>query len=453
MLSSAIEDNDLLTERGAMHQRTIPVAESKAAAVRIVKCEVCSIKSVFKCAGCGCCYYCSKEHQKYDWKRHKRLCKVLIKKKLSSQSSFMKRKHNITQFGPEDCFINAKDLSCYEELVAFVHKALMKTGLCVIDDYIHHNIAEGVMYETETLYRTPGVFLSADNSDNNGSCSSADGKIKVKKYRSDEIAWITGKEKLSKHIEVLCETFDNLIHSLKLKGNSPTHKSKIQVSCFPGDSHGYVSHVDNPANNGRLLTTVYHCNKHYNRDLYGGVSRYYFRNGKFVDVEPKFNRAVIHWSDRRIVHETLPCRSRIFSLTSWYLDCRSVDAMSRENRSHINIENNNCMRDKYQQRHRQLQSACTSARIHTSNSRAKTKIIYSADLMYPSLSTPCTSSSTTTTMFQNEKRFLEEHRRHLVEDLEKFRRLAGNVCTPQQEHHDRKPVFTNMSTYPVLTKV
>jgi hypothetical protein len=28
-----------------------------------------------RCAGCACFYYCSKEHQKIDWRQHKRLCK------------------------------------------------------------------------------------------------------------------------------------------------------------------------------------------------------------------------------------------------------------------------------------------------------------------------------------------------------------------------------------------
>ena len=28
-----------------------------------------------RCAGCSCLYYCSKEHQKLDWRQHKRLCK------------------------------------------------------------------------------------------------------------------------------------------------------------------------------------------------------------------------------------------------------------------------------------------------------------------------------------------------------------------------------------------
>jgi len=94
----------------------------------------------------------------------------------------------------------------------------------------------------------------------------------------------------------------------------------MQVSCYPKHSKGYPRHVDNPSGDGRLLTTVYHCNRNYERETCGGASRYYLLKTKFVDVEPKMNRAVIHWSDKRIVHETLPCREKLFRLTTWYLD-------------------------------------------------------------------------------------------------------------------------------------
>ncbi|CAG9767247.1 unnamed protein product [Ceutorhynchus assimilis] len=39
------------------------------------KCQVCRNPAKQKCAGCNCVYYCSREHQKFDWKKHKKVCK------------------------------------------------------------------------------------------------------------------------------------------------------------------------------------------------------------------------------------------------------------------------------------------------------------------------------------------------------------------------------------------
>ena len=400
---------------------------------RVIKCEVCSIKSVFKCAGCGCSYYCSKEHQKRDWKRHKRFCKIHYNKthrqlrspssSLSSSSSdSMSRLQNHT-FGPDDCFINAKNLTCYEELVSFVHKALYKTGLCVIDNYVHANIAAGVTEETINLYQTPGTFRAADRMNTNKEHTNSH------VYRSDEVTWITGKEQHCKYIEKLCKTFDNLVSSLELE-RSPTHKSNIQVSCFPNNTMGYVSHIDNPSDNGRLLTTVYHCNRNYERELHGGVSRYYFLNGKFVDVEPQFNRAVIHWSDRRIFHETLQCREQIFSLTSWYLD---FSVPTKKEMS--------CCGDTFH-----MKGSC-----YVSNN---TK--YSQSPVLSLQNRPCentkivfstySTNSTSVSALSDEKRILYEKKHDLVEDLMKMKRLTSYKPT---EH---VPYF-NSSVYPVLTQV
>lgn len=37
-------------------------------------CVVCQKISTAKCSNCGSVYYCSAEHQKTDWKNHKKSC-------------------------------------------------------------------------------------------------------------------------------------------------------------------------------------------------------------------------------------------------------------------------------------------------------------------------------------------------------------------------------------------
>jgi pre-rRNA-processing protein TSR4 len=38
------------------------------------RCNVCSFKGPLTCAACKCAHYCSKQHQKLDWKQHKLIC-------------------------------------------------------------------------------------------------------------------------------------------------------------------------------------------------------------------------------------------------------------------------------------------------------------------------------------------------------------------------------------------
>jgi SMC interacting uncharacterized protein involved in chromosome segregation len=40
-------------------------------------CAVCAKEAPMRCGGCKRAFYCCKEHQKQDWKLHKKLCKEL----------------------------------------------------------------------------------------------------------------------------------------------------------------------------------------------------------------------------------------------------------------------------------------------------------------------------------------------------------------------------------------
>jgi len=43
------------------------------------KCVICDVISTMKCGGCMKVFYCSKDHQKLDWKTHKNLCETVKK--------------------------------------------------------------------------------------------------------------------------------------------------------------------------------------------------------------------------------------------------------------------------------------------------------------------------------------------------------------------------------------
>ena len=54
---------------------------AKKSRERIAKCEVCNRSSfevkLYNCSGCKRVSYCSRVHQKQDWKRHKHRCGIL----------------------------------------------------------------------------------------------------------------------------------------------------------------------------------------------------------------------------------------------------------------------------------------------------------------------------------------------------------------------------------------
>uniref|UniRef100_A0A8C2J5X7 hypoxia-inducible factor-proline dioxygenase n=1 Tax=Cyprinus carpio TaxID=7962 RepID=A0A8C2J5X7_CYPCA len=93
------------------------------------------------------------------------------------------------------------------------------------------------------------------------------------------------------------------------------------VACYPGDGTGYVRHVDNPNGDGRCVTCIYYLNKNWDAKKDGGLLRI-FPDGtaQFADIEPKFDRLLLFWSDRRNPHEVQPAHATRYAITVWYFD-------------------------------------------------------------------------------------------------------------------------------------
>ncbi|KAI6071912.1 Egl nine-like protein 1 [Aix galericulata] len=93
------------------------------------------------------------------------------------------------------------------------------------------------------------------------------------------------------------------------------------VACYPGNGTGYVRHVDNPNGDGRCVTCIYYLNKDWDAKVSGGILRI-FPEGKaqFADIEPKFDRLLFFWSDRRNPHEVQPAFATRYAITVWYFD-------------------------------------------------------------------------------------------------------------------------------------
>ncbi|ELK05074.1 Egl nine like protein 1 [Pteropus alecto] len=93
------------------------------------------------------------------------------------------------------------------------------------------------------------------------------------------------------------------------------------VACYPGNGTGYVRHVDNPNGDGRCVTCIYYLNEGWDAKVSGGILRI-FPEGKaqFADIEPKFDRLLFFWSDRRNPHEVQPAYATRYAITVWYFD-------------------------------------------------------------------------------------------------------------------------------------
>lgn len=69
------------------------------------------------------------------------------------------------------------------------------------------------------------------------------------------------------------------------------------------------------------MTCIYYLNKDWDAKVSGGILRI-FPEGKaqFADIEPKFDRLLFFWSDRRNPHEVQPAYATRYAITVWYFD-------------------------------------------------------------------------------------------------------------------------------------
>lgn len=100
------------TQRTERHTKKL---EKKKAAIFIPKrCEVVGCEKrgddVKACSGCNCAYYCGKEHQLQDWKRHKLDCKALKKLPLELQPRPFESKKELEKY-PLGCFQSSSSSS------------------------------------------------------------------------------------------------------------------------------------------------------------------------------------------------------------------------------------------------------------------------------------------------------------------------------------------------------
>ncbi|XP_069001167.1 egl nine homolog 1 isoform X1 [Embiotoca jacksoni] len=311
-------------------------------------CELCgNMENLLKCGRCRSSFYCSKEHQKQHWKKHKLICKESDKAQKTEhaapagtdeapekppekkspepgdsaptpQDTINTEEPEVGDKAGEDnnpATPNGQTSSSPQKLAMEVIVPCMnKHGICVVDNFLGLETGLGILDNVMALHKT-GKFtdgqLVSQKSDS------------TKDIRGDKITWIEGKEAGCEKILFLMGRMDDLIRHCngKLGNYTINGRTKAMVACYPGKGTGYVRHVDNPNGDGRCVTCIYYLNKDWNAKEHGGLLRI-FPEGKvqFADIEPKFDRLLLFWSDRRNPHEVQPAFSTRYAITVWYFD-------------------------------------------------------------------------------------------------------------------------------------
>ncbi|XP_059215033.1 egl nine homolog 1 [Centropristis striata] len=306
-------------------------------------CELCGkMENLLKCGRCRSSFYCSKEHQKQHWKKHKLICKETDKtqppKEMpeeqpapSGDDEVPEKSASLPQTtnteAPEDndgpvedgsnntATPNGQTSSSPQKLaLEYIVPCMNKHGICVVDNFLGAETGQGILDNVKALHNT-GKFtdgqLVSQKSDS------------TKDIRGDKITWIEGREPGSEKIRFLMSRMDDLIRHCngKLGNYTINGRTKAMVACYPGNGTGYVRHVDNPNGDGRCVTCIYYLNKDWTAKEHGGLLRI-FPEGKaqFADIEPKFDRLLLFWSDRRNPHEVQPAYATRYAITVWYFD-------------------------------------------------------------------------------------------------------------------------------------
>lgn len=217
-------------------------------------CELCGrFDNLLKCGRCRSSFYCSKEHQKQDWKKHKLICKEADKPQPPAQKPEQAPPPGDDE-APEKCreeqsseqadIANTKalrievraghdmsdstatpngqsSLSPQKLAMECIVPCMNKHGICVVDGFVGAEIGLGILENVKALYET-GKFtdgqLVSQKSDS------------TKDIRGDKITWIDGKEPRCERIQFLMNRMDDLIRHCNGKLGNYAINGRTKVS-------------------------------------------------------------------------------------------------------------------------------------------------------------------------------------------------------------------------------
>ncbi|XP_078001057.1 egl nine homolog 1-like [Glandiceps talaboti] len=306
------------------------------------KCAVCAKTGDLKrCSRCLKVHYCCREHQKQDWKVHKRSCNTKSAKKVTENvepvfpvhlqkgsrlDTHVSELFKDESFDPRplklQSFPKPKNYSNFS-LADYATSCMYENGYCIIDNLYDDDMPDQILSDVKKLEAT-GCFGEGKLSGGKTG-GEDDKKVTEITLRGDKITWLHGNEEGYPAVTSLIDKTDEILYNFNkfsLGDFLIDGRSKAMVACYPGKGTGYIRHVDNPNKDGRRVTCIYYLNKDWNVQENGGLLRIFPEddNDGYVDVEPLMNRLLLFWSDRRNPHEVQPAYKTRYAITTWYFD-------------------------------------------------------------------------------------------------------------------------------------
>ncbi|XP_046859185.1 prolyl hydroxylase EGLN3-like isoform X2 [Xenia sp. Carnegie-2017] len=231
-----------------------------------------------------------------------------------------------------DDFLAYKRSNVLESLARNVLRKLETQGYCVVDRFHKEENALKILEEVKRIHKSGSM--------QKGQLSNS---LTSENDRGDLIAWVKGKEEGKENIGLHIRRCDALFRELNKLMPDRIIEGRTQgmISCYPGGGRRYRKHVDNPNQDGRLITALYYLNQNYDNIVNGGELRLYPHGSEaYVDIEPIFDRLFLFWSDRRNPHEVLPVHTTRYAITLWYFDKEERLAEYQRFRSRVSIKEN-----------------------------------------------------------------------------------------------------------------
>ncbi|KAL3984868.1 2OG-Fe(II) oxygenase family protein [Acanthocheilonema viteae] len=209
-------------------------------------------------------------------------------------------------------------------------KCLNDYGWAIVDNLLGQNHCYHIHREMNYLYSSgifkPGQLLETRMNSNS------------RNIRSDEVYWFDNNDEqvsVAVTVRLLVSMIDSII--VHFNGRVPYEingRSRAMLAIYPSNGTHYVKHIDNPMKDGRCITAIYYCNQNWNVERDGGCFRLFPKTSDVpVDIEPRADRLLLLWSDRRNPHEVRPVYRDRYAITVWYFDTsEKLAAMAKKSK-------------------------------------------------------------------------------------------------------------------------